>query len=108
IRSFPAGDNKQQVSRGGGQRGVWRGDGKEVFYISPDGDLIAVPITLTPTLNVGTPQKLFRTSIDPGGFMTYMQFDVAPDGQRFLMIVPSTDAPQPVNVILNWQSLLTK
>ena len=40
--------------------------------------------------------------------MTYSQFDVAADGQRFLMIVPSTDAPQPVNVILNWQSLLKK
>lgn len=67
---------------------------------------MAASITLTPTLNVGTPQKLFRTSIDPGGFVTYGQFDVAPDGQRFLMVVPSTDAPQPVNVILNWQSLL--
>ncbi len=108
IRSFPAGDNKQQVSRGGGYRGVWRRDGKELFYISPDGDLMAVPVALTPALSVGTPQKLFRTPIDPAGVMTYAQFDAAPDGQRFLMVVPSTDAPQPVNVILNWQSLLKK
>ena len=108
IRSFPAGDNKQQVSRGGGYRGVWRRDGREMFYFSPDGDLMAAPVTLMPTLSVGTPQKLFRTPIDAAGAMTYAQFDVAPDGQRFLMVVPSTDAPQPVNVILNWQSLLKK
>ena len=108
IRSFPEGDNKQQVSRGGGYRGVWRRDGKELFYISPDGDLMAVPVTLTPTLSVGVPRKLFRTPIDPTGAMIYAVFDVAPDGQRFLMVVPSTDAPQPVNVILNWQSLLKK
>jgi hypothetical protein len=87
---------------------VWRRDGKELFYISPDGDLMAVPITLAPTVVVGSPQKLFRTPIDPGATLTYFQFDVAADGQRFLMIVPSTDAPEPVNVILNWQSLLER
>jgi hypothetical protein len=96
------------VSRGGGYRGIWRRDSNELFYISPDGDLMSVPVTLTPTLSVGTPQKLFRTPIDPAGAMTHSQFDVAPDGHRFLMVVPSTDAPQPVNVILNWQSLLEK
>ncbi|MEQ1910336.1 MAG: hypothetical protein ABMA15_16055 [Vicinamibacterales bacterium] len=69
---------------------------------------MAVSVSMTPTLSVGTPQKLFRTPIDPAGAMTYSQFDVSPDGQRFLMVVPSTDAPQPVNVILNWQSLLKK
>ena len=69
---------------------------------------MAALIAVAPTLSVGAPQRLFRTGIDPGGFMTYAQFDVAPDGQRFLMVVPSTDAPQPLNVILNWQSLLKK
>jgi serine/threonine protein kinase/Tol biopolymer transport system component len=108
VRSFPAGGEKQQVSRGGAYRPVWRRDGKELFYLSPDGDLMAVAIMLTPSLVVGPPEKLFRTPIDPGGAITYFQFDVHPDNQRFIMTVPVTDAPQPVNVILNWQSLLKK
>jgi eukaryotic-like serine/threonine-protein kinase len=108
VRSFPDGGEKTQISRGGAFRPVWRRDGKEVFYLSPDCDLMAVPITLKPSLLAGTPEKLFRTSIDPGGASTYTQFDVHPDNQRFIMVVPVTDAPQPVNVILNWQSLLKK
>ena len=52
--------------------------------------------------------ELEARAVAPGGVLSWGQFDVAPDGQRFLMVVPSTDAPQPVNVILNWQSLLTK
>ena len=106
IRSFPDGGDKQQISHGGAFRPVWRRDGKELFYLSPDCDLMAVPIALKPSLVAGTPAKLFRTPIDPGGASTYTQFDVAPDNQRFIMVVPVTDAPQPVNVILNWQSLL--
>lgn len=85
---------------------MWRRDGKELFFVSPDGNLMAVAITAKPSLVVGSPEKLFRTPIDPGGAISYFQFDVHPDHQRFLMVVPLTDAPQPVNVILNWQSLL--
>ena len=40
--------------------------------------------------------------------MTFTGWGASVDGQRFLMVAPSTDAPQPVNVILNWQSLLKK
>ena len=106
IRSFPSADVKQQVSRGGGYRSVWRRDGRELFYISPDGDLMAAAITLSPSLVVGPPVKLFRTSIDPGSAFSHSQFDIHPDNQRFIMVVPLADSPHPINIILNWRSLI--
>lgn len=105
IRSFPSGDIKQQVSRGGGYRSVWRRDGRELFYISPDGDLMAASIALSTSLQVGTPIKLFRTPIDPGSAVSHSQFDVHPDNERFLMVVPVANTPHPIDVILNWRSL---
>jgi Tol biopolymer transport system component len=107
IRSFPAGTDKMQVSQDGGHRPVWSRDGKEVFFLSGDVDMMAATVIKKPTLTVGTPKILFRTPIDPGSASVFYQFDVHPDG-RFAMIVPETDAPQPFNVILNWQRLLKK
>ena len=75
---------------------------------APDGDLMAVSVSLKPTAVVGPPQKLFRTAIDPGGAIGFFQFDAHPDNERFIMAVPVNDAPQPVNVVLNWQSLLKR
>jgi hypothetical protein len=108
IRAFPAGGDKQQVSRRGGYRPVWRRDGKELFFLSSDGDLMAASVSLKPTAVVGPPQKLFRTAIDPGGAIGFFQFDAHPDNERFIMAVPVSDAPQPVNVVLNWQLLLKR
>ena len=108
MRSFPDGREKQQVSRGGGSRPVWRRDGSELFFLSPDGDLMAAPMTRRTTLDVGVPQKLFRTPVDMGLAIGAIQYDVHPDGQRFVILAPATDTPQPVNVVLNWQALLPK
>jgi eukaryotic-like serine/threonine-protein kinase len=107
IRSFPDGTDKLQVSQGGGYRPVWSHDGRELFYLSGDGDMMAVAVTVAPTLTAAAPQRLFRTAIDPGGASIFYQFDVHPDG-RFAVVVPETDAPQPFNIILNWQTLLRK
>lgn len=108
MRSIPDGQNKQQVSHGGGARPVWRRDGRELFFLSPDGDLMATAIDSRETLEVGIPQKLFRAPIDIGGMDTLQQYDVHPDGQCFVITAPAIDTPQPLNVILTWQSLLPK
>ncbi len=108
VRSFPDGGQKRKISTGGGSRPVWRRDGRELFYLSPDGDLMAATIVTTPAFTVGVPQTLFRTPLDPTTTMLATVYDVHPDGKRFIMLAPVSDAPQPVNVILNWQSLLRK
>ena len=108
VRSFPGGGQKRKISTGGGSRPVWRPDGGELFYLSPDGDLMAATIVNIPAFTAGVPHKLFRTPLDPTTTMVATVYDVHPDGQRFIMLAPVSDAPQPVNVILNWQSLLRK
>ena len=69
---------------------------------------MSVAVTVSPSLAAGTPERLFRTPIDPGNANVFYQFDAHPDGRRFVMVVPEADAPQPFNVILNWQTLMKK
>ena len=83
-----------QVSTAGGMYPTWRHDGKELYYIGPDGQMMAASITATgTTLKPGTPVALFPTRIVGGGIDTNpgQQYDVARDG-RFLINTALEDA----------------
>jgi hypothetical protein len=86
VTSFPGAAGKWQVSRGGGTEPRWRGDGKEIFYIAPNGMLTAVPVSGESIFATGTPDPLFqihgRAPISSTDVFTY---DVARDGKRFLV-----------------------
>jgi hypothetical protein len=83
-----------------------------LFYVSPNGTLMAVDVTLTPTLNVGPPRELFKSPIASGGPRAFaFHYDVTPDGKRFLLIArPDQTAPaaSPITVVLNWQADLRR
>ena len=86
---------------------VWSRDGRELFYRGGD-DLIAITVTTAPTLVLGERRKLLDLSAyDPGYFH---EFDVSPDGQRFLLIRTDPGSrPVRLNVMLNWvETLKTK
>jgi Tol biopolymer transport system component len=103
VTSFPGAAGKWQVSRGGGTEPRWRGDGKEIFYIAPNGMLIAVPVNSAGAFVTGTPAPLFqirgRSPISSTDIFTY---DVAKDGQRFLVnrYVKPEHVP-PLTILLN-------
>ncbi len=86
VSSFPGAAGKWQVSRGGGTEPRWRGDGKEIFYIAPNGMLMAVPVNDGSGFSTGAPVPLFqihgRAPISSTDTFTY---DVAKDGKRFLV-----------------------
>lgn len=86
VTSFPGAAGKWQVSRGGGNEPRWRADGREVFYIAPNGMLMAVPVNAASLFASGTPVPLFqvhgRAPISSTDVFTY---DVAKDGKRFLV-----------------------
>ena len=112
VQSFPSGGGKRQVSTNGGVGAQWRGDGKELFYVALDARLMAVPMQLPSTgqtLVAGRPVSLFATHIG-GALLTNVtaQYDVARDGQRFLMVTDSEldAAPTRIHVILNWVEVL--
>ncbi len=98
-------DGQWQVSTAGGLFPRWRTDGRELYYLGPDGQMMAAPVTATgTTLEPGTPVALFQTRIVGGGTDNRQgrQYDVAPDG-RFLINTVLDDAASPITVILNWK-----
>ena len=94
-----------QVSTTGGIWARWRPDGRELYYVAPDGKMMAAPIEVSgTTLNAGAPVALFQTRIVGGGTNIDLgrQYDVASDG-RFLINVPIGEATaSPITLILNW------
>jgi serine/threonine protein kinase/roadblock/LC7 domain-containing protein len=104
----PAG-GKWIVSRSGGVQPRWRRDGKELFYISPDWKMMAVPVSTSLTFQSGTPRPLFDTNMVDTGIRTGpMSWDIAPDGKRFLIISENSADTASLNVILNWRPELQK
>jgi len=102
VTTYPGATGKWQVSRGGGTEPRWRGDGKEMYYIGPHGELTAVDLNPGTTFSVGTPVKLFafqaRAGISSTDLFTY---DVTKDGKRFIVnryLRPET--VQPLVVVL--------
>ena len=89
----------------------WRRDGKELFYVSPDRKLMAVDLKGDSTLQVGAAHALFETHIFGGSNVVQgwrQQYDVAADGQQFLMSVETEGSTPPINTVLNWTAGLKK
>ena len=105
-----AGGPKRQVSVGGGQTPIWKGDGSELFYASQDETMMSVSFRAAgDRLEIGDPQALFSLGLGTGGEVQFSRhpYDVSPDGQRFLVIRPSPDSgPAGAIVITNWMALL--
>ena len=96
----PATGIKFRISSAGGWLGMWRADGKELVHASEDGKVIGVPITLSATVGIGTPQVLF--DLPEGANL----LDMSDDGQRFLVGVPAGAGARAnaLTVIMNWQA----
>jgi eukaryotic-like serine/threonine-protein kinase len=91
------------VSSGGGTAPRWRGDGREIFYLAPNGKMMAVEVIAGNEFQVGAPMPLFQT---PSGTIAG---DVTADGKRFLLIAPvGSSASVPFTVVLNWTAGLKK
>jgi len=100
IQSFPHAVTRYQVSTTGGTVPRWRPDGKELFYLAPDATMMAATVTTTIPLKIGTPSPLF--SIPSTTLLSEGSFEVAPDGQRFLIADLVEAVRTPITVVLNW------
>jgi eukaryotic-like serine/threonine-protein kinase len=105
VEPWPRTGERWAVSTDGGTDARWRPDGQEIFYLSPDRRLMAVPVRTAGGFSVGRSVELFRTRIaGPVGTGHRFPFAVAKDGQRFLMYVTDPSAAPPgVTVITNWK-----
>ncbi|MGE5834082.1 MAG: protein kinase domain-containing protein [Acidobacteriota bacterium] len=105
VEPWPRTGERWAVSTDGGTDARWRPDGLEIFYLSPDRRLMAVPVRTAGGFSVGRSVELFRTRVaGPVGTGHRFPFAVAKDGQRFLMYVTDPNAAPPgVTVIANWK-----
>jgi serine/threonine-protein kinase len=104
VSTFPNQEGKWQLSSASGLNPLWSPDGKALYYISPLAKMMAVPISTNPVFSSGAPHELFDVSqmFFPNSLLA--NYDISPDGKRFVMIRntrKSTDT-QACNVILNW------
>ncbi len=92
---------KWQISDGYGFDPRWRDDGRELYYLSLKGPIMAVEVATAPTFRAGKPQLLGVP------VPSILRWGAAPDGKSFLVPVIKSD-PQPYTVVLNWQAGLKK
>lgn len=110
VSPFPEASSKWQVSRGGGEEPRWRGDEKELFYVSPDGKLMVTNVKLGTSFESMMPVPLFQTrrrqKISSQDIFTYA---ISEDGNKFLFntLMDQREAP-PLSIIKNWNADLEK
>ncbi|HEV2423593.1 MAG TPA: protein kinase [Terriglobia bacterium] len=89
IASFPGMGQKRQVSDSGGGEPIWRGDGRELYYLGLDWRMMAVEVNTERGLEAGKPQALFQAHVlNPFGNVGGNEYAVTSDGERFLMLEP--------------------
>jgi serine/threonine protein kinase/Tol biopolymer transport system component len=106
VREFPEGSTKSAVSTSGGIQPRWRADGKELYFIAPDGKLMAVPvISAGSTLEAGLPKVLFPTSIVGAASESNFkaQYMVSRDGRFLINQPPEQFTTTPITLLLNWK-----
>jgi serine/threonine protein kinase/Tol biopolymer transport system component len=100
VRPYPAMDRIIPISREFGEEPIWSVSGDELFYRNRDKWMV-VSISTEPEFAAGTPQVVFQ---GPYGQVSGLSYDVAPDGQRFLVLKPQYDDSQirELHVVTNW------
>jgi Tol biopolymer transport system component len=107
VRPFPnVHEGRWPISTGGGTRPLWAPGGRELFYLSPGGRLMVVPVQTASSFAAGSAEILFDEPYFVGGVgILGRTYDISPDGRRFLMIKESeeaTSASLSMTVVLNW------
>ena len=102
----PTPGGQWQISTKGGIYPSWRADGRAIYYIGPDGAMMAATITVSGSvLESGTPVALFPTRIIGSGIDNGQgrQYDVTRDGRFLINTVLDGGAPAPITLIQNWR-----
>ena len=105
VQQFPAAGGKWPISSSGGVQPRWRGDGKELFYLTLDGRVMAVELKTSPGFDAGVPKELFRARMVLGltDFRNF-RYAATGDGKRFLIIgAPEETEETAITVVVNWK-----
>jgi Tol biopolymer transport system component len=107
VQTFPDGDQRFTVSVEGGSHPRWSGSGDELFYVEGN-TLMSVAVSKEPDFSTGAPQRLFSGDEIQAELVAYgdRTYDVAADGQRFLVVRRVIEGEPRVTAIQNWPALL--
>src|SRR5581483_10924753 len=108
VQTFPMRGGKWQVSIDGGSFPIWSKDGKELYFIGPDGKMMAAEVRSVPgkdgsTFERGVPKPLFDAHMEGGTW-----FDVSRDGKFLIPVHIEQPGVAPINIVVNWQAALKK
>jgi serine/threonine protein kinase len=105
MRPFPEVGQEKRVSFNGGMHPRWCRNGKELVFLTSDWRVMSAQVKLQPSLQIDTPVELFHMPMADIIHGMIAPYDVSPDGDRFLIIVPVQSAPVPLTLIQNWTAL---
>jgi hypothetical protein len=107
VRPLDTDAGRRQISRGGGSQPRWGRDGKELYFLSETGRIMAVDVTVgADTFTASIPVEL-PVQAEPDVTGWRYTYDVADNGRRFLLIKSMTrDQPPPITVVVNWFAAL--
>ncbi len=99
----PGGGSKWQISNHGGRSSRWRDDGREIYWLSPRGQIMAAKIeNKDGGIEVHPPETILRAGID---MVIFEPYDVTRDGKKFIVNMPS-DQDLSLTLMVNWSARL--
>jgi eukaryotic-like serine/threonine-protein kinase len=116
VTPFPGGGSKFQVSAAGGSIPRWRRDGKELFYLAADSELMAAEVdgsgssfqvaTVRPLFHLLLKTGIARLDLEPTS--DQISYDAGPDGKWFVVNAPPIGNSPPITLITDWTPGLGK
>ena len=105
VQPMPPASGQWKISINGVQQPRWGRDGRQLYFLSPDGKIMAVDVNLKGTFSAGVPRELFQSAVDSR--RNTMLYDVNKEGQ-FLIYRHEIKQEAPITVVLNWWAELEK
>ncbi|MFN0170317.1 MAG: protein kinase domain-containing protein [Bryobacteraceae bacterium] len=103
VQAFPKPNDRWQVSTAGGSEPRWRGDGRELYYISQSGKLMAVTVVNGGARVASAPVELFPVRLPAGVNPFRTNYVPNKAGTKFLVNTLEEQAEQPsIVVVSNW------
>lgn len=109
VAAFPGFTGRTQVSSSGGVQPIWRRNGKELFYLAPDGAVMSVAVESGSSLKAGAPRTLFKSGVKWLNQYSdgVSQYAASADGQRFYLLEPVPSPPEgELHIVTNWDARL--
>jgi len=102
VVAFPSGTDRQQVSAAGGSQARWSPDGKTLYFVSQDNELMGAPVeSQERTLRLRKAETLFPVQLFTGPRVSGA-FEIARDGKRFLVNSSGSVEPPSIRIVTSW------